>query len=114
MFDIQDVIAKLGQFGAIPYFSREISDTLMTILLPRHILALKERKMEIERHIFAFLPSLQNMDYFSRLNLRLLIGLPVSFEEDSGAIKTLEGAISGVTRKKMDVAETLRRIRDNE
>lgn len=114
MSDIQDIILKLDQRTTISNISTEISDTLIEILLNSQMSTFIEKKFEIERQMLTFLPSFQNMDYLSRLNLRLLIGLPASFKEDSQAIKTLDGAISEVTNEKMDVTEKIRRIRDNE
>ena len=113
MFDIQEVISKVGNFETIPNF-KQLSDTLMTLVIPSHIAALEERKSETERQMFTFLHPLGNMDYFSRLKLRLLLGLPANFKEDSGTIMSLDGLISGVTSVKMDVVEVVRRIRDNE
>lgn len=100
MFDIQEVISKVGNFETVPNFSKELSDTLMTLVIPSHIAALEERKSEIEKKMFTFLHPLGNMDYFSRLKLRLLLGLPANFEEDSGTIISLDGLISGVTERK--------------
>ncbi|MGD0330656.1 MAG: hypothetical protein ABSB40_09470 [Nitrososphaeria archaeon] len=114
MFDIKEVISKIGNFEKLPKFSKELSAILMTLVIPSRIVELEERKSEIERQMFTFLRPLSSMDYFSRLKLRLLLGLPANFEEDSGTIISLDGLISGVTSVKMDVVEIIRRIRDNE
>ena len=71
-----------------------------------------EKSQDIQRQVLGiFLPHQE--DYYSRLSLRLALDLPPVFEEDPEAIKSLEGAISNITKEKIDVTEIIRNMRDN-
>jgi len=52
-------------------------------------------------------------EYYSRVNLRLLLGLSPKYKEDPEAIKALSGSISWITNKKIDVTEIIRNMRDH-
>lgn len=52
-------------------------------------------------------------DHHSRLNLRLALGLAPVFKEDPDAIRSLDGAISNITKEKINVTEIIRNMRDN-
>lgn len=56
------------------------------------------------------------MDYLSRMALRSLVGLPLieMSIQNKDAIKQLEGSISWITEKEMDITEFLRKMREVE
>ena len=71
-----------------------------------------KKSQDIQRQVLGiFLP--QQEEYYSRLSLRLALGLPPVFEEDPEAIRSLEGVISNITKEKIDVTGIIRNMRDN-
>ena len=71
-----------------------------------------EKSQNIQRQMLDILLPHQG-DYYSRLDLRLALGLSPVFEENPEAIRSLEGAISNITKEKIDVTEIIRNMRDN-
>lgn len=84
---------------------------LFTSFEPPQIPEYIEKSRNIQRQMLGIL--LPHQEDYSRLNLRLALGLPPVFEEDPEAIRSLEGAISNITKEKIDVTEIIRNIRDN-
>ena len=71
-----------------------------------------EKGQNLQRQMLDILVPIQE-DYRSRLSLRLALGLSPVFKEDPDAIRSLEGAISNITKEKVNVTEFIRNIRDN-
>jgi len=79
---------------------------------PQRVFEYVEKSQDIQRQMLGILLPYQE-DYYSRANLRSLVGLTPLFEEDPQAIRSLEGAISNITKEKIDVTEFIRNMRDN-
>lgn len=87
--------------------------TGFTALEPPQITEYLKRGQFLQKQMLdIFSPS--QVDFYSRLNLRLILGLPPVYEEDPGAIRSLEGAVTGITREKINVTKIVRKLRGSE
>jgi len=87
--------------------------TIFTALEPSQIAEYVKQGQIIQRQMLDIFPSSQ-AEFYSRLNLRLLLGLPLVYEEDSGAMRSLEGAVTGITKEKINVTKIIRKLRGSE
>lgn len=87
--------------------------TIFTTFETTQITEYIEQSQNIQKQMLdIFLPSQE--ERYSRLNLRLLLGLSPGYEKDPGAIRTLEGTIAGITKEKINVTKIIRKLRGTE
>ena len=110
-----DLFQKSVQIKILSKFADRISRKI-AILESNKIVECIEENINITKQTIMLLQSFQDGVYYSysAMKLRTLVGLSPCYEQDDKAIRSLDGSVSWVSKKKVDATKLIRDLRDNE
>jgi len=108
----------LVQFENFPNLAKQflesinsVFEKLVTTLDQFKLTTVIQSTLRLQKQMLGFLPK-EKEDYYSRLYLRSLCGLPPMPIRVNDNIQELKGAISGIVGKKINVTDMIRDLRD--